>query len=293
MNESPILRIEGVGRNFGKFVALSDVNLSVRSGALSALIGPNGAGKTTFYNVVSGRFPPSSGRVWFKEREITGLPAHRIPSLGLLRSFQITNIFERLTTLENVMVPRVLHHGRSLSLLGRLGGRGVLRGEGLAILDRLRLADQADRPAAELPYGDKRLLEIAIVMARDPEMILLDEPTAGMTPEETEHMTRFIRELADDSGITFFLTEHDMKVVFSICDYVYVLHQGRLMTEGTPAEIRENPEVRTAYLGGSLDALAARPGDGPEAGGGDDSGAADETPSDASPGEEAGNGGEE
>jgi branched-chain amino acid transport system ATP-binding protein len=180
----------------------------------------------------------------------------------LLRSFQITNIFERLTALENVMVPRVLHHGRSLSLLGRLGRRGVLRGEGLAILDRLRLADQADRPAAELPYGDKRLLEIAIVMARDPEMILLDEPTAGMTPEETERMTRFIRELADDSGITFFLTEHDMKVVFSICDYVYVLHQGRLMTEGTPAEIRENPEVRTAYLGGSLDALADRPGDG-------------------------------
>jgi branched-chain amino acid transport system ATP-binding protein len=262
MNESPILRIEGVGRKFGKFVALSDVNLSVRSGALSALIGPNGAGKTTFYNVVSGRFPPGSGRVWFKEREITGLPAHRIPSLGLLRSFQITNIFERLTALENVMVPRVLHHGRSLSLLGRLGRRGVLRGEGLAILDRLRLADQADRPAAELPYGDKRLLEIAIVMARDPEMILLDEPTAGMTPEETERMTRFIRELADDSGITFFLTEHDMKVVFSICDYVYVLHQGRLMTEGTPAEIRENPEVRTAYLGGSLDALADRPGDG-------------------------------
>jgi branched-chain amino acid transport system ATP-binding protein len=128
----------------------------------------------------------------------------------------------------------------------------------MEILDWLRLADQADRPAAELAYGDKRVLEIAIVMARQPEMILLDEPTAGMTPEETDHMTRFIRKLADDSGITFFLTEHDMKVVFSICDHVYVLHQGRLMTQGTPAEIRENADVRTAYLGGSLDALAER-----------------------------------
>lgn len=258
MSDTPILRIEGAGRKFGRFTALSDVTLSVQPGALSALIGPNGAGKTTFYNVISGRFPPSSGRVWFKEREITGLPAHKIPSLGLLRSFQITNIFERLTALENVMVPRVLHQGRSLSLLTRLGKRGRLRREAMEILDWLRLADQADRPAAELAYGDKRVLEIAIVMARRPEMILLDEPTAGMTPEETDHMTRFIRRLADDSGITFFLTEHDMKVVFSICDYVYVLHQGRLMTQGTPAEIRENADVRTAYLGGSLDALAER-----------------------------------
>lgn len=258
MSETPILRIEGVGRKFGRFTALSDVTLSVQPGVLSALIGPNGAGKTTFYNVISGRFPPSSGRVWFKEREITGLPAHKIPALGLLRSFQITNIFERLTAVENVMVPRVLHQGRSLSLLTRRGKRGRLRREAMEILDWLRLADQADRPAAELAYGDKRVLEIAIVMARQPEMILLDEPTAGMTPEETDHMTRFIRKLADDSGITFFLTEHDMKVVFSICDHVYVLHQGRLMTQGTPAEIRENADVRTAYLGGSLDALAER-----------------------------------
>ncbi|MFP4033026.1 MAG: ABC transporter ATP-binding protein [Desulfococcaceae bacterium] len=261
MSGAPILRIEGVGRKFGKFTALADVTLSIRPGVLSALIGPNGAGKTTFYNVISGRFAPTSGRVWFKDREITGMPAHKIPALGLLRSFQITNIFERLTALENVMAPLVLHHGRSLSAWTRLGKKGRLRKEGLEILDRLRLADQAERPAAELAYGDKRLLEIAIVMARDPEMILLDEPTAGMTPEETDHMTRFIRRLADDSGITFFLTEHDMKVVFSICDYVYVLHQGRLMTRGTPAEIRENEDVRTAYLGGGFDAPADRKGE--------------------------------
>ena len=254
MKGPPLLQVKGLSHRFGKFRVLENVSLEVERGVLAALIGPNGAGKTTFYNVVSGRFPPSSGKIVFKGKDITGLPAHRIAPLGLLRSFQITNIFNNLTVLENVLAPLVLRHGRGFSMLRSLRKRRSLYGEAEAVLERLGLAEQARRPARELAYGDKRLVEIAIVMALQPELVLLDEPTAGMTPEETDRMIGLVRELAEDSGVTFFLTEHDMKVVFSVAARIHVLHQGRLLAEGAPEEIRAHEEVREAYLGGSLDA---------------------------------------
>jgi branched-chain amino acid transport system ATP-binding protein len=254
MSGDTILEVRNISRNFGKFQALTDVSLSIRAGSLCALIGPNGAGKTTFYNVVSGRYRPSSGKVFFKGREIGGLPSHRLVSMGLLRSFQITNIFPALTVLENILIPLLVHHGMCFSCLGSVRRRGDLAEEAGLILERVGLRNKADRIVSTLAYGDQRLIEIAIVLARRPSLVLLDEPTAGMNPEETDRMIRLIRDLAERLDTTFFITEHDMKVVFSVAERIFVLNQGSLLAEGTPEEIRNNPGVKRAYLGGSLDA---------------------------------------
>ncbi len=257
MNDDIILKVEGLTHRYGDFIALKDVSLEVGRGCLTALIGPNGAGKTTFYNVISGRFKPSEGRIFFDRREITGMEPYKLSAMGLSRSFQITNIFSDLTVLENVMVPIVLHQGKGFHLWSILENDVELKNEALKVLDMVGLSDVADRPARELAYGDKRLIEVGIVLASQPRLVLLDEPTAGMNPEETEQMIHLIRNLAQKLGTTFFLTEHDMKVVFSIAEYIYVLHQGQLLAKGTPEQIKENIKVREAYLGGTIDSGVA------------------------------------
>ncbi|MEA3347976.1 MAG: ABC transporter ATP-binding protein [Pseudomonadota bacterium] len=254
MAETPVLKIENLGHSYGKFKVIENISMVIPKGELTALIGPNGAGKTTFYNVVSGRFPPSQGKIFFKGRDITGMPAHKVVALGLLRSFQITNIFPDLTVLENVMVPLLLHYKRGYSLFKSLNQEKKLYAKAEEVLEKIGILSAAKQPAHELAYGDKRLVEMAIVLAREPELVLLDEPTAGMNPEETERMITLIKELAIRFGTTFFLTEHDMNVVFSIATRIFVLHHGILMATGTPEEIRAHPEVRQAYLGGSADA---------------------------------------
>lgn len=254
MSTGPILKIENLGHSYGKFLVIRDISLEVPRGVLSALIGPNGAGKTTFYNAVSGRFRPTRGRVLFNGRDITGMPAHKIVPLGLLRSFQITNIFSDLTVIENVMVPLVLQHGKTYALWRRLQHEKDLYRQAEEVLDKIGILEDAYRPASELAYGNKRLVEMAIVLARKPKLVLLDEPTAGMNPEETERMIHLIRELAERFGTTIFLTEHDMKVVFSVAAQIYVLHQGGLLASGNPQSIRTDPRVREAYLGGAADA---------------------------------------
>ncbi len=254
MSEQPILQVEHLSRSFGRFQALQDVSFEIARGELCALIGPNGAGKTTFYNTVSGRYRPTGGRVRFQGRDISGMPAHRIANMGLLRSFQITNIFPDLTVLENVIAPLVVHHGSAFSFLSSIAKRTDLVAEAEAILERVGLAGQSRRVVSTLAYGDKRLIEIAIVLARRPKLVLLDEPTAGMNPEETDRMIHLIKELAEHSETTFFITEHDMKVVFSVAQRIFVLNQGSLLAQGRPEEIRANAEVKRAYLGGSLDA---------------------------------------
>jgi len=254
VSDGPILKIDRLGHAYGKFEVIRDISLEVPRGVLTALIGPNGAGKTTFYNAVSGRFRPTRGRVFFYGRDITGLPAHKIVPLGLLRSFQITNIFPNLTVIENVLVPLVLQHGRTFSLWRRLRAEKDLYRQAEEVLDKIGILKDARRPAGELAYGDKRLVEMAIVLARRPKLVLLDEPTAGMNPEETERMIQLIRELAERFGTTIFLTEHDMKVVFSVATRIYVLHQGGLLASGDPRAIRSDPRVREAYLGGAADA---------------------------------------
>ena len=245
----PFLEVKNISMEFGHFVAVNDVSLEIPEGQLTALIGPNGAGKTTFYNMVSGRLKPTRGEVKFREQDISGCPPHEISRLGVSRSFQITNIFNDLSVLENVEVALVSHHGKGLELWSVVARDKALANEGLALLDKLGLAHLADSRAGVLSYGDKRLLELAIVLATDPRLILLDEPTAGMTPEETHSVIRLVRQLAETGPYTFFITEHDMDVVFGLAERILVLHRGELLADGTPEEIRSNTDVRTAYLG--------------------------------------------
>ncbi len=235
-------------------MVIRNISIDVAAGGLTALIGPNGAGKTTFYNAVTGRFKPTRGTVFFNGRNITGLPAHKIVPLGLLRSFQITNIFPELTVTENVMVPLLLRHGKGFSFFRKLNREKAIYGEAEDLLDKIGLIPFARRPVRELAYGDKRLVEMAIVLARKPRLIMLDEPTAGMNPEETDRMILLIKELAERFNTTIFLTEHDMKVVFSVASQILVLHQGVLLAQGDPAAIRANAQVKAAYLGGAIDA---------------------------------------
>ncbi len=253
MNDGVILSVEQLSKSFGEFRALWNVSFQVKTKELVALIGPNGAGKTTFYNVVTGKYKPSQGKVVFADRDITGLPPHEVTRFGLCRSFQITNVFLENTVEENILAPLVAYHGKSLSFFRGLKSYKELHREALQILELLGIPDRAGEVVARLSYGDKRLVEIGIAMATHPKMVMLDEPTAGMTPEETERMAAIIKRLSEETEATFFLTEHDMKVVFSIAERVLVLHQGSLLAQGTPEEIRDNAQVKEAYLGGSLD----------------------------------------
>ncbi|MBE0596268.1 MAG: ABC transporter ATP-binding protein [Desulfuromonadales bacterium] len=249
MKSDAVLRIDNLGHDYGKFKVIENISLSIGAGKLSALIGPNGAGKTTFYNAISGKFPPTRGRVFLADEDVTGLPSHRIVDKGMCRSFQITNIFTHLTVQENVAIPLIIQQKKHFKMFGNAFKNGEMIHKVRQVLEQVGLADRGEQVVANLAYGDKRLVEMAIVLARVPRVILLDEPTAGMNPEETENMIRLIKKLASVSGTTFFITEHDMKVVFSLAEKIYVLHQGHLLAEGTPEEIRSNTEVQEAYLG--------------------------------------------
>ncbi len=251
---TPILKVEKLTKCFGDFCAVKNVSLEVMKEEIVALIGPNGAGKTTFYNVLTGRYKATSGRVIFCGKDITNLSPHRIVRLGLSRSFQITNIFLENTVLENLLAPILIREGLGLAFLKKLHKCEKQIQEAHRILELIGLSDKADVPASLLAYGDKRAVEIGIVLAAKPKMVLLDEPTAGMTPVETDKMISLIKKLFEETKITFLITEHDMKVVFSIAKRIFVLHQGELLAQGTPEEIRANPKVREAYLGGSVDA---------------------------------------
>jgi len=254
MNRDFILETQDIHHSFGRFKVLQGVSIKVPYRQVTALIGPNGAGKTTFYNIISGRYKPTKGKVIFEGKEITQMPAHKRIRIGLSRSFQITNIFSSLTVIENIMVPIAIQMGMAYIFYKRLKNCENLYQRAYEVLKLIGLQDKALIPANQLSYGDKRLVEIAIALAINPRLILLDEPTAGMNPEETDRMIGLIKDLAQETEATFLITEHDMKVVFSLAEYMYVLHQGALLAEGLPQEIRENKAVKEAYLGGSLDA---------------------------------------
>lgn len=249
MSATNVLQIENLGHSYGKFKVIEDISLAIKRGEMSALIGPNGAGKTTFYNAISGQFPPSRGKVFLNGEDITGLSSHRVVDKGMCRSFQITNIFSELTVAENVFSPLIIKQKKHFKLYGNAYKDKRITEKTMQTLEQVGLAHRADQTVANLAYGDKRLVEMAIVLARDPSVVLLDEPTAGMNPEETENMINLIKRLAKNSGTTFFITEHDMKVVFSLAERIYVLHQGHLLAQGSPEEIRANEQVQEAYLG--------------------------------------------
>jgi len=247
--EPPFLHVQGLSKQFGGVAAVSDVTLSVRQRETLAIIGPNGAGKTTFYNLLSGCMTPTAGRILLEGRDITGMPPHRISRLGVSRSFQINNIFSDMRVRENVEVALTARRGDSRRWLNQASRNRAARDQAEVLLTRLSIAHLADQRAATISYGDKRLLEIAIVLATQPRLVLLDEPTAGMTHEETRRITALIQSLAASGDYTFLITEHDMEVVFNLADRILVMHRGQCLALGAPQDVRNNPEVRLAYLG--------------------------------------------
>ena len=238
---------EDLCRKFGGVTATDCVCIHLQENGLRSIIGPNGAGKTTFINVVTGRIPASSGRVIFQDRDITNKPTHELVRLGICRTFQITSVFQNLSVFENVRIARQAHEGGSLRLFARKSHLKQVTGETWRILERLGLEDLAAEPAKNLAYGDQRVLEVAIALAGSPKILFLDEPTAGMSPAETRHISDLIQGLA--SEISIVLVEHDMDLVMRISDWITVLHYGGIIAEGRPDEIRNNPLVREAYLG--------------------------------------------
>jgi len=245
-----MLETRGLGRSFGALQAVADVSFGVETGELRAVIGPNGAGKTTLFHLISGLLAPSAGRVLFRGDDVTALAAPARCRRGISRTFQITSIFPELSVLENTRIAVQLKAGGSFRLVG---GRSVLDASERRARESLMfpgLADRADEPASTLPHGDQRLLEIAMAVAQEPALLLLDEPTQGLAPDDTAATVAVIRQVAREQKLTIILVEHDMDVVFDLADRISVLHFGRLIAEGTPAEIRASADVQKAYLGG-------------------------------------------
>jgi ABC-type branched-subunit amino acid transport system ATPase component/ABC-type branched-subunit amino acid transport system permease subunit len=242
---APLLESRGLAKDFGGLSAVNGVDFQVRRGELRSVIGPNGAGKTTFFNLLTGVLPSSRGQILFKGRDITHLPAHAVSRLGIARSYQVTNIFGDLTVLENVRIAaqsRVTHY----RCWGNADGLREVSQRAEEILGLLGLAARRHVRGAELSHGEQRYLEIGIALATEPDFLLLDEPTAGMSPEETQRTAAFVRKLA--GHVTIVLVEHDMEVVMGISDRITVLNYGEVLAEGTPAEIRDNADVRRVYL---------------------------------------------
>jgi branched-chain amino acid transport system ATP-binding protein len=248
----PLLAVERVSKSFGALAALTDVSLDVRAGEVVSVIGPNGAGKSTLFNVITGLHAPTAGRVMFDGAEITGCPPEHINRLGLAKTFQITNIFPGISVYDNVRVAaqsRAPEAGRVPSLWRRAD----VEGQVMELLAAVGLERRRDEVAQNLSHGEQRYLEICLALATHPTLLLLDEPTAGMTPGETKDATTLIRRMAQERHLTLLLIEHDMSVVMGISDRVLVLHFGRKIAEGPPEAIRHDPAVIDAYLGGVED----------------------------------------
>ena len=242
-----MLDVRDLSKSFDGFQALSGVSLSVPRGSISAIIGPNGAGKTTLFNLITGHLRPDAGSVSFKNREITGIAPHDLCRLGMGRSFQRTNIFPRLTVFQNIQAAFLSHRGRGWNLLASVDR--FYRDETEALLVSVGLVGKAGEVAGFLSHGNQKQLELGITLALEPEILLLDEPTAGMSAQETRESIRLIERIARERGLTLLFTEHDMEVVFAIAQRITVLHQGEVIADGTPEEVRRHPEVRRVYLG--------------------------------------------
>ena len=244
-----LLQTQNLTKSFGALTAVNDVSLSIEEGSLHSIIGPNGAGKTTLFNLLTGTFPPSSGKIVFDQKDITGTPAHRVAHLGLARSYQRTTVFPALSLLDNVWVA-AFATGRSWNglLWKNTNDFFNIKEKALEALSAVNLSDQKDKLAREISHGEQRQLELAIALAAAPRVLLLDEPAAGLSPEETRRMVALVRTLK--GRYTIVLIEHKIDIIMSVSDRISVMHFGAVIAEGTPGEIQRNPEVRRAYLGG-------------------------------------------
>jgi branched-chain amino acid transport system ATP-binding protein len=243
-----MLLVENLRKSFEDFKAVDGADLTVRQGDLAAVIGPNGAGKTTLFNLITGHLKPDQGRILFKGQDITRLAAHDICRKGIARSFQIANIFPRLSVFRNVQVS-VLSQKKLSRTLFRPAQHLVVE-ETNRILESVGLSDKKLDVAGALSHGDKRILEIAIAIGNEPELLILDEPTAGMSPDETESTMELVKRLAREQGLTILFCEHDMDVVFDVATSIMVMQHGRTIIQGAPEEVRQNATVQEAYLGG-------------------------------------------
>jgi branched-chain amino acid transport system ATP-binding protein len=243
-----MLRTEGLTKRFGGITAVDDVDFTLDEGELCSLIGPNGAGKTTFFNLLTGALEPTAGRIQFRERDITATSPERTASLGIHRSFQITNIFPTLTVLENVRIAAQAHSNASWALWRNYKAYDEFIEEAHTILERVGLADRAGERAQALSHGEKRKLEVGIALAGDPDVLLLDEPNAGVSSENVEEVVDLIRDVAGDHAVL--LVEHNMDIVMTVSDRIVVLNQGEVIADGSPEQVRGDPRVQEAYLGG-------------------------------------------
>jgi len=247
----PVLRIEGLSKNFGGLRVTDNVTLDVMPGELHAVIGPNGAGKTTLINQISGLLAPDAGEIVFGGEIVTRLPVHRRAARGLARSFQITSILPRFSVLENVALAVQARRGTSFRFFGRAADEDTLNAPALAALTQVGLAERADIAAGELSHGEKRALELAIALAMEPKLLLLDEPMAGTGRDETERLVDALRRLK--GRFPMILVEHDMTAVFALADRISVLIYGRILASGTPEQVRADRQVITAYLGEEME----------------------------------------
>ncbi|OQX28225.1 MAG: ABC transporter ATP-binding protein [Desulfobacteraceae bacterium IS3] len=242
-----MLRAESVQKSFDGFMAVADARLTVAKGEIVAVIGPNGAGKTTLFNLITGQLKPDKGKILFKDENISGLAPHEICRKGISRSFQVVNIFNRLTVFENVQAAVLSHQKRTFNLFSP--ARNIAVRETREILESVGLSDKADRVSGMLSHGDQKVLEMAVALGNRPELLILDEPTAGMSAEETAVSINLIKYLSREMGLTILFCEHDIELVFSISHKIMVMQQGTTITQGPPDEVRRNRQVQEAYLG--------------------------------------------
>ena len=247
-----LLETEELTKQFGGLTAVDHVSFEVDRGETRAVIGPNGAGKSTLINCITGMLEPTSGRVVFDDQDITGMEPHVAVQTGISKSFQTASIFPNMTVKENVeLAALAAEHGSfQLNFMRKRETLDEVHRISERMLDAVELLGRREETAGSLPYGDKRRLEIAIALASEPEMLFMDEPTAGMSPEETNSTVDLIEELQDDLGLTILIVEHDMEIIFRIADRILVLNRGRVIADGTPDEVRGDEDVQEAYLGG-------------------------------------------
>jgi branched-chain amino acid transport system ATP-binding protein len=251
-----LLSVQGLNKSFGGVVAARDVSFALAAGEMLAIIGPNGAGKSTTFNMVGGQLRPDRGRVVLSGQDITGQSPRLVCRLGVGRTFQVAQTFLSMSVVGNVQMALIAHHGRTRDVLAQAAA--LYREEAVALLDRVGMAAEADRPIGELAYGDVKRVELAIALAAAPKLLLMDEPTAGMAPRERASLMQLTANIARENGIGVLFTEHDMDAVFAHADRILVLVRGEVIAEGSPEAVRANPEVQRVYLGSSGHKAALR-----------------------------------